>query len=62
MRVDVGFKNRHRNGPSIAARHLDEAQIQNPDVFFNMGINLFKAGEIKDAIAYFGKTIGRDAA
>jgi tetratricopeptide (TPR) repeat protein len=41
---------------------LDEAQIQSPDVFFNMGINFFNAGEIPDAIAYFGKTLVRDQA
>ncbi len=41
---------------------LDEAQIQSPDVFFNMGINFFNAGEVKDAIAYFGKTVVRDPA
>jgi len=41
---------------------LDEAQIQSPDVFFNMGINFFNAGEVKDAIAYFTKTVAKDAA
>ena len=39
---------------------LDEAQIQSPDVFFNMGINFFNAGEVKDAIVYFGKTVAKD--
>jgi tetratricopeptide (TPR) repeat protein len=41
---------------------LDEAQLQNPDVFFNMGINFFNAGEIQDAIVYFGKTLAKDPA
>jgi tetratricopeptide (TPR) repeat protein len=41
---------------------LDEAQIQSPDVFFNMGINFFNAGEVKDAIAYFDKTVAKDPA
>lgn len=41
---------------------LDEAQIQSPDVFFNMGINFFNAGEVKEAIAYFDKTVAKDPA
>ena len=41
---------------------LDEAKIQSPDVFFNMGVNFFNAGEVKDAIAYFGKALERDPA
>jgi tetratricopeptide (TPR) repeat protein len=41
---------------------LDEAQIQSADVFFNMGINFFNAGEVKDAISYFGKAIAKDPA
>lgn len=40
---------------------LDETQIQSPDVFFNMGINFFNAGEVKDAIAYLTKTVAKDA-
>jgi tetratricopeptide (TPR) repeat protein len=41
---------------------LDEAQIQSPDVFFNIGINFFNAGEVKDAIVYFDKTVAKDPA
>jgi tetratricopeptide (TPR) repeat protein len=41
---------------------IDESQIQSADVFFNMGVNFFNAGEAKDAIAYFGKAIAKDAA
>ena len=41
---------------------LDETQIQNPDVFFNMGISFFNAGEVPDAIVYFGKTLAKDPA
>ena len=41
---------------------LDESQIQSADVFFNMGINFFNAGETADAIAYFGKAIAKDPA
>ena len=41
---------------------LDESQIKSPDVFFNMAINFFNAGEVKDAIAYFDKTLVRDPA
>jgi tetratricopeptide (TPR) repeat protein len=41
---------------------LDESQIQSPDVLFNLGVNFFNAGEIKDAIAYFGKTVAKDPA
>jgi tetratricopeptide (TPR) repeat protein len=39
---------------------LDETKITSPDVFFNMGVNFFNAGEVKDAIDYFGKAIQRD--
>jgi tetratricopeptide (TPR) repeat protein len=41
---------------------LDETQIQSPDVFFNMGVNFFNAGEVQDSIAYFGKTVAKDPA
>jgi tetratricopeptide (TPR) repeat protein len=41
---------------------LDEAQVQSADVFFNMGINFFNAGESKDAVVYFGKAIAKDPA
>lgn len=41
---------------------LDESQVQSADVFFNMGINFFNAGETADAIAYFGKAIAKDPA
>jgi tetratricopeptide (TPR) repeat protein len=41
---------------------LDETQIQNADVFFNMGISFFNAGEMPDAIVYFGKTVAKDPA
>jgi tetratricopeptide (TPR) repeat protein len=41
---------------------LDETQIQSADVFFNMGINFFNAGESKDAVQYFGKAIAKDPA
>lgn len=39
---------------------LDEERIESPDVFFNMGVNFFNAGEVRDSIAYFGKTVARD--
>ncbi len=29
---------------------LDESQVQSADVFFNMGVNFFNAGEVQDAI------------
>lgn len=41
---------------------LDEERIQEPDVFFNMGVNFFNAGEARDSIAYFGKIVARDPA
>ena len=41
---------------------LDESQIQSADVFFNMGINFFNAGETADAISYLGKAIAKDPA
>ena len=41
---------------------LDESKIASPDVFFNMGVNFFNAGEIADAITYYGKTIAKDPA
>ncbi len=39
---------------------LDETKITNPDVFYNMGVNVLNAGEMTDAITYFGKTIALD--
>jgi tetratricopeptide (TPR) repeat protein len=39
---------------------LDETKINNPDLFFNMGVNFLNAGETADAIVYFGKTIQVD--
>ena len=39
---------------------LDESQIQSADVFFNMGVNFFNAGEVPGAIDYYGKAIARD--
>jgi len=41
---------------------LDEAKIQNPDVFFNIGIDFFNAGQSKEAAEYLGKVIARDPA
>jgi tetratricopeptide (TPR) repeat protein len=41
---------------------LDELKVTNPDIFFNMGVNFFNAGEVKDAIDYFGKTVKLDPA
>jgi tetratricopeptide (TPR) repeat protein len=41
---------------------LDESQVQNADVFFNMGINFFNAGEVQEAIGYFNKAIAKDPA
>jgi len=39
---------------------LDESQVQSADVFFNMGINFFNAGDVQEAIGYFGKAIAKD--
>jgi tetratricopeptide (TPR) repeat protein len=41
---------------------LDESLVQSADVFFNMGINFFNAGEVQEAISYFGKAIAKDPA
>ena len=41
---------------------LDESAITSADVFFNMGVNFFNAGEVKDSIDYFGKALKLDAA
>ncbi len=41
---------------------LDETQIESPDLFFNLGVNFFNAGEVQDSIAYFGKTVAKDPA
>ena len=39
---------------------LDESQVQSADVFFNMGINFFNAGDVQEATSYFGKAITKD--
>lgn len=41
---------------------LDDSTIQNPDVFFNMGVNFLNANAPEDAIRYFGKAIELDPA
>ncbi len=41
---------------------LDESQVQSADVFFNMGINFFNAGDVQEATSYFGKAITKDPA
>jgi tetratricopeptide (TPR) repeat protein len=41
---------------------LDDAQIPSADVFFNLGINFFNAGQVPDAIVYLGKALARDPA
>ena len=41
---------------------LDESLVQSADVFFNMGINFFNAGEVQEATSYFGKAIAKDPA
>jgi len=41
---------------------LDESKITSADVFFNMGVNFFNAGEVKDSIEYFGKALKLDGA
>lgn len=39
---------------------LEESSITSADVFFNMGVNFFNAGEVKDSIEYFGKALKLD--
>jgi Flp pilus assembly protein TadD len=41
---------------------LEESSITNADVFFNMGVNFFNAGEVKDSIEYYGKALKLDPA
>jgi tetratricopeptide (TPR) repeat protein len=36
---------------------LDESVIDNPDVFFNMGVNFLNANHVPLAIEYFGRAI-----
>jgi tetratricopeptide (TPR) repeat protein len=41
---------------------LDEATVKNPDVFFNIGVNLFNANKPAEAIVYFTKAVTLDPA
>jgi tetratricopeptide (TPR) repeat protein len=41
---------------------LDDASVKEPDVFFNIGVNLINANRPDDAIVYFTKAIAKDAA
>ncbi len=41
---------------------MDESKIDNPDVFFNIGVNLVNSGAAEEAIRYFGKAVERDPA
>jgi tetratricopeptide (TPR) repeat protein len=40
---------------------VDEGSVKEPDVFFNIGVNLLNAGRPEDAITYFSKAIALDA-
>jgi tetratricopeptide (TPR) repeat protein len=40
---------------------IDAASVKEPDVFFNIGVNLLNAGRSEDAIAYFSRAIALDA-
>jgi tetratricopeptide (TPR) repeat protein len=40
---------------------IDGASVKEPDVFFNIGVNLLNAGRPEDAITYFSKAIALDA-
>lgn len=48
-------------GRSLLAQ-LDDTQLGDADVLFNIGVNFFNAGEVQDSIVYFGKTIAKDPA
>ena len=41
---------------------LSEGVIKDPDAFFNIGVNFVSAGLTEDAVQYFTKAIGLDAA
>jgi tetratricopeptide (TPR) repeat protein len=39
---------------------VDEASVKEPDVFFNIGVNLINANRPDEAIVYFGKAVALD--
>jgi tetratricopeptide (TPR) repeat protein len=41
---------------------IDDSAITNPDLFFNIGVNLVNAGRQEDAIVYFTKAVTLDPA
>ena len=41
---------------------VDDASVKDPDVFFNIGVNLINANRPDDAIVYFGKAVTLDPA
>lgn len=41
---------------------MDEAAVKNPDIFFNIGVNLFNANKPEEAIVYFSKAVTLDPA
>lgn len=41
---------------------IDESTVTNPDLFFNIGVNLFNANKPEEAIVYFGKAVTLDPA
>lgn len=41
---------------------VDDAAVKDPDVFFNIGVNLINASRPDDAIVYFGKAVALDPA
>ena len=41
---------------------IDEASVKNPDIFFNIGVNLFNANKPEEAVVYFTKAVTLDPA
>jgi tetratricopeptide (TPR) repeat protein len=41
---------------------MDETAVKNPDIFFNIGVNLFNANKPEEAIVYFSKAVTLDPA
>ena len=41
---------------------IDEASVKDPDIFFNIGVNLFNANKPEEAVVYFTKAVTLDPA
>lgn len=60
--AQAALEGRMMDRAKVLLAGLDTAQIRNPDLLFNMGVNFLNAGDTATAVEYFSKTIAVDDA